>query len=180
MRARMIGPPNLALVAPRGNTLTPEQNERIRLAVVELLRDKATTQDLLGKKLKIKQPQISKILRREGTSYPVAERLAAMLGFGSAREFFEGEAAAAPERWVEVAARYPNLADAVKELGDRISRETIASAQAMALHAKDDPDFSVWVELLKDMERKARRREKTGAETVRHLADEDDTPPAGR
>lgn len=84
------------------------------------------------------------------------------------------------QRWTALAPRYPNLADALADLSDELLAETVTWAHSTAMHYPEDLERGTWVKILLDMDRKLRRREKTGDPIGRPLPDEDDTPPEGR
>lgn len=83
----------------------------------------------------------------------------------------------APVRTVEREPRYANLESAIGMLSRSLLPDTIATARTIAMKRVDDMTEGEWVDELRQLDRVLR-----GIAGVpgRLLADEDDTPPAGR
>jgi transcriptional regulator with XRE-family HTH domain len=113
--------------------LTPEQNERVRGVLRDLLqRDFEGSQSALARKLGVRQPMISRILSREtGTTYPIVQKLARLSG--------------QPE-WRILGTESPLTGISPRELGAELAREVQISDRAIAavLDEPVTPDREWW------------------------------------
>lgn len=104
---------------------------------------------------------------------PVTARALA-LAFGTTVDwvlFGDGEGPAQ-----DTGTRYPNRDAAIAMAGTRWSDETIASLRRAAARFPTDLSVGTWISIGDEIERATR----TGTEVGRPMADDDDTPPAGR
>lgn len=91
-----------------------------------------------------------------------------------------GPREASQTRQVELEHRYPNLKKALKRLRSELLPETLEWAWSNAGHEAIDRSEGTWIDVLQEKDAELRAAAKGKAVAARPLADEDDTPPAGR
>lgn len=142
----VYGPP-----VPR-YALTPEQNDNVREALRRLVAN-GETQTSLAEKLKARQGNISAmIVGRQGTSYPFAQRLAALMRVDVGELLGESEPSTAETP------QLANFEKARRFLHDEgmLSPETARYAQRVVAPFPCDLEVEIWMAILKRFEQSFR------------------------
>ena len=182
-----MAPQLYILPVSQDRSLLPEEEREALAREIDLLVEKHGSQAAVGKLLACSQPAIGKAQKYRQIGPTIARALLVHLGLESAAPLVKKhglgstERASAPNRTVELDARYPNLIEAIgiQKSRGKLSAAVEKSARTIAMHSDYDLEVSTWLTSLEDMERQSKARKK-GKLVERPLPDEDDTPPAGR
>jgi transcriptional regulator with XRE-family HTH domain len=154
-------------------------SEGLGKRIARARKKKGISQNRLGELVGFSKGYVSRLESEErGTKNPSAEmigKVAEVLGVTTAN-LLDGLEPSAPERFVELDPRYPNLAEALRLCKDKWLSATSQAMAGQALHALTDRTVGQWIDEGNALDRQLRR----GGELGRPVSDEDDAPPFGR